>query len=234
MFVLADKKRCSKCEEWKDRSEFGKDKKQKDGLSYWCKECNRKNSAKYRKENHGGFLGALKRWREKNKEKKKEYRKKWYSENREHAIDYAVKYAKENAEHINQRRKQHRQAHREKFLEKEREQSKNQYNKNLEVSRQKNNEKNRRWRLTSPEKAMAAVENRRAKRLKMGGRVTEKEWKDLCEKYGYKCLCCKRTDVLLTMDHIIPLDPGPHTIDNIQPLCGSCNTRKGRRTIDYR
>ncbi len=33
-------KQCTKCKKWKDKSKFGKDGKSKDGLRYWCKECN--------------------------------------------------------------------------------------------------------------------------------------------------------------------------------------------------
>ena len=43
-------KRCSKCMRWKDESEFGKRRKPKDGLSYWCKKCERENARKYYKK----------------------------------------------------------------------------------------------------------------------------------------------------------------------------------------
>ncbi len=44
-------KRCSKCKKWKDESEFGKDSRLRDGMSSWCRECNRKKSLKrYRKD----------------------------------------------------------------------------------------------------------------------------------------------------------------------------------------
>lgn len=51
---------------------------------------------------------------------------------------------------------------------------------------------------------------------------------------GNKCLCCGRTDKL-ERDRIVPrmLD-GNYAIDNIQPLCRSCNARKQTKIIDYR
>jgi 5-methylcytosine-specific restriction endonuclease McrA len=54
-------------------------------------------------------------------------------------------------------------------------------------------------------------------------------------KYSYKCLCCGRDDIELTLDHIIPVTKGgTTTIDNLQPLCKSCNTKKGTSVTDYR
>jgi 5-methylcytosine-specific restriction endonuclease McrA len=71
--------------------------------------------------------------------------------------------------------------------------------------------------------------------LKDAGTFTQDEWQALCNYYGNKCLCCGRGDAPLTVDHIVPLTRrGRNTIDNLQPLCGTCNTRKNARTIDYR
>jgi 5-methylcytosine-specific restriction endonuclease McrA len=39
----------------------------------------------------------------------------------------------------------------------------------------------------------------------------------------------------LTEDHVVPLSlGGSNDIDNIQPLCKSCNSSKRGRHIDYR
>ena len=47
-------KRCTKCEKWKDESKFGKDRYSKDGLNYWCKDCERAdNRERYKKEGKG-------------------------------------------------------------------------------------------------------------------------------------------------------------------------------------
>lgn len=78
------------------------------------------------------------------------------------------------------------------------------------------------------------------RRAKMRGAVvkfTAKDWAAIKALYGNICLGCHRRgdEVLLTRDHIIPLSAGgTHTTDNIQPLCRSCNSKKGKNSIDYR
>lgn len=66
------------------------------------------------------------------------------------------------------------------------------------------------------------------------GSYSQEEWKELCTRYGNVCLCCKKTKIL-TADHVIPVSKGgTNTIDNIQPLCRQCNSKKGIKTIDFR
>lgn len=83
------------------------------------------------------------------------------------------------------------------------------------------------------------MHNRRRRVLKLngGGSHTLKEWQDLKESFAHMCLCCKKQEpfIKLTEDHIIPLIlGGSDNIDNIQPLCASCNTRKYNKVIDFR
>jgi hypothetical protein len=54
------------------------------------------------------------------------------------------------------------------------------------------------------------------------------------QKYGNKCAWCGAyggdKGVGLEMDHIKPFSKGgPSTIDNLQPLCGPCNKKKGNK-----
>lgn len=52
--------------------------------------------------------------------------------------------------------------------------------------------------------------------------------------YGEQCLCCGDDDNI-TIDHVIPVSKGgENSIDNLQPLCRSCNSRKGTNKNDYR
>ena len=63
------------------------------------------------------------------------------------------------------------------------------------------------------------------------GKVTAKEWALKLKEFDYKCAhCC--TDENIEMDHIMPLSKGgKHNIDNIQPLCRSCNSKKGNKIL---
>lgn len=77
--------------------------------------------------------------------------------------------------------------------------------------------------------------SRRARIHNAIGRFSKSEWEDVKYNYGNKCLWCGRDDVVLTADHVVPLsDRGTNLIENIQPLCASCNSRKHCKTIDFR
>jgi len=77
-------------------------------------------------------------------------------------------------------------------------------------------------------------QRRRAREQNAIGSFTAEEWNALCDRYDYRCLCC-REQKALTADHVIPLHlGGSNRISNIQPLCLSCNSKKGLRMVDYR
>ena len=83
-----------------------------------------------------------------------------------------------------------------------------------------------------------ACEHRR-NALKRGfvDNFTSLEWIALKEKYNYVCLCCgvPEPDITLTVDHVVPISKGGgNSIENIQPLCFSCNSSKKVKSTDYR
>ena len=72
------------------------------------------------------------------------------------------------------------------------------------------------------------------------GTHTYGEWELLKKQYNYTCPCCGLSEPFnqkskyLTEDHIIPLSKGgSDLIENIQPLCLSCNVKKHTLIIKY-
>ena len=79
--------------------------------------------------------------------------------------------------------------------------------------------------------------NRTLKRPRIVSKYTSTEWEELKAFYNHTCLCCgrKEPDIKLTADRVIPGNKGgSYFIENIQPLCKSCNFKKHTKIIDYR
>ena len=65
---------------------------------------------------------------------------------------------------------------------------------------------------------------------------SKEEWEELKTFFGHCVICGKSAEeVKLVKDHIIPIyQGGSDGIDNLQPLCQSCNARKGSDSTDHR
>lgn len=64
---------------------------------------------------------------------------------------------------------------------------------------------------------------------KNGGHHTQLQWEFLKGAHNYQCRMCNKMEpeIKLTKDHIIPIRHGGNDdIQNIQPLCRSCNSKK--------
>lgn len=62
------------------------------------------------------------------------------------------------------------------------------------------------------------------------------EWETLKAQYGFTCPSCQRSEpaITLTKDHVIPLRRGgSDLIENLQPLCHSCNSKKHMKVIRF-
>lgn len=77
---------------------------------------------------------------------------------------------------------------------------------------------------------------RRERVKKYGGFHSVGEWQTLKAQYNWTCPACQKQEpkVKLTKDHIVPISRGgSDNIENIQPLCASCNSRKSTKTVKY-
>lgn len=76
---------------------------------------------------------------------------------------------------------------------------------------------------------------RNQQRKRKGYLLKSIEWEAILELHGHRCPSCLRTDIVLEVDHILPVSKGGRTIrENIQPLCRSCNAKKSAKEIRYR
>jgi 5-methylcytosine-specific restriction endonuclease McrA len=102
---------------------------------------------------------------------------------------------------------------------------------------QANTEKVRRYSREWAQRNREFVSQRgrlyRARKAGAEGTFTRIEWLALADWFGNACLACGRTDIHI--DHVVPLiRGGTNWLENLQPLCPSCNTSKKDKTIDYR
>lgn len=154
---------------------------------------------------------------------------------RAYLIAEAKTYYAQNAERVKARYRVYREQNHARVLEREREYA------------AKNPTRAKDWRSVNREVVLSYAKaysraNRKRRSLwqsirearkRAGGSFTIGEWETLCKRYGYRCLACGKRRKL-TIDHIVPLSlDGPNTIENVQPLCGPCNGRKGARIILY-
>lgn len=221
------KKTCNKCFETKNIDGFSKCKKNPDGFSYSCKECVKKYDKDYYSKNKKKIKRMAKEYYESNLETCKKSRKDYYLKNRERFIKQFRNYYFVHKEYALEWAKNYIATHPE-IAKKSQKNFKANHPERIKMFKD-------RWAKGHPEKRLEYAENRRARKIANGGSISSEEWEEVKKKYGYRCLCCGRTDVKLQMDHVIPLAKGGHHgVENIQPLCKSCNSSKSTQHIDYR
>jgi 5-methylcytosine-specific restriction endonuclease McrA len=91
--------------------------------------------------------------------------------------------------------------------------------------------------ITTYERKLYLNRMRRCREIEAPGFHTFEEWELLKKQYGFQCPMCGKSEpqIKLSEDHIIPLTKGgSNYIENIQPLCRSCNSKKNTKIIDFR
>ena len=87
---------CYKCKKRKSISEFTKNKNSKDGLSWWCKKCNKE----YRIENKKKLLEYQKEYYQKNRKQRLKYQKEYHKLHRNKNIKQMKKYYRKNSKKL--------------------------------------------------------------------------------------------------------------------------------------
>lgn len=185
--------------------------------------------------------------------------KKYYERNKEEILARTRDYAAKNAEKISKSRKEYRDRNLEEVKKKKREyhnrlkndseyrerrkKYREQYEKkNKETlkekrrlqnkrDRAKRREDNKRHRKENPELHRTYRQNRRARIEKADGHHTSADIKNILQSQNFKCEGCEvDLDKNYHVDHVMPVYlGGSNWPGNLQILCPSCNTSKGRK-----
>lgn len=84
---------CSRCKEKLSLNKFYRNRSTRDGLSWWCKECNKEYDKKHRENNPEKVREYQKRFRENNPE----YHKEYYQKNKEKLREKARNWISRNS-----------------------------------------------------------------------------------------------------------------------------------------
>ena len=216
-------KLCTKCQILKPISEFYKKRKDGPELRSTCKACYNGDSRSNYFANREKRLEQTSRYQREHPEQVRETGRRYYARHRDRRLESFRRYHQTHPEKMRAERRTDR------------------FRQSIKRWRENNKERDREnhriWDQNNPDKVIAKAHRRRVRKRESIGNFTAQEWADLKAKYNFRCLCCGRTEpeITLTADHVVPLvEGGTNDIGNIQPLCGSCNSRKHTKTIDYR
>lgn len=85
-------KHCPICDEDKPLSEFGKHRREADGLRYCCRACNADRASDWQARNAEKAAARKRKWYEEHRELTKQRAREWYEVNREQARETRRRY----------------------------------------------------------------------------------------------------------------------------------------------
>jgi 5-methylcytosine-specific restriction endonuclease McrA len=218
-------KKCSKCEQTQCIKAFHRFKHSADGRRACCKVCRKA-------ERETEEFKAKRRERHKeNVDHINDKKREWYHNNSEKACKHSQDFRKRHPETV--------KAYQQEYNRSEQAKERDQRYRERHPERVKQIQRNYWFGNHEHNLDQMRVHKAEVRTLLKGIEETfsVQEWQDLKVRYDYTCLACGRRepDIKLTVDHVQPVSRyGSNTISNIQPLCLSCNSRKGTKTIDYR
>lgn len=236
-WCFMQEKYCSMCHEFKSISEYFKNRARKDGVSVYCKPCEKKKV-----QNRKEAVNAYNReWRKTHSDQVKlaDAERRKSPEYKIHQQEYGKQYRKTHPikADVMQRNAMKLKEMRKIDASRFKAYDKNNYNRNKRgkpIFIEKCKLKNHKHYSENKEYYIIKSHHRYARKMNAQGSHSVKEWSTLKAQFDNRCVRCLRL-IQLTRDHVIPLSKGGSDyISNIQPLCKSCNSHKMTETKDYR
>mgnify|MGYP001598666048 FL=1 len=207
---ICDTKICSGCKEPLPLQDFANAKKNLSGKRAECKVCARKKRMDSYHADPETHKARHRIDNQKHKQKRAEYAQNYKIANKDRILTKKKLYNKKHRQRDNETRRERRA-------------------RNPEMIRQRELA----YRKAHPEIYRLAAARRRATlRGTPLNDLTRAQWEFLKKLYSYRCVYCGGKPQRLTKDHLTPLVyGGAHTMANIVPACGLCNSRKGKGNV---
>ncbi|GAA0115741.1 HNH endonuclease [Clostridium senegalense] len=197
-------KKCTKCGQFKNESEFHKNSKNPDGLRNDCKKCRSKETKEYRMKYRDEVLAKKRMWYNDTKNRKEQRNIK------SPLIKICTNCGIEKG--INDFRQRANGGY-------------------YAMCRECENLKNKKYAKNNPDiirrNKVISEQKRRKCSQNINKTFTHEEWKQCKRYFNNTCAYCGKKLKSLTQDHFIPLSKGgDYTKHNIIPSCRSCNCKK--------
>jgi 5-methylcytosine-specific restriction endonuclease McrA len=207
---------CKKCKrEFPATTDFfGREKKRKDGLKSQCKECIAAQKREYWGKNKEKLYKQQLTYKKLNRAFKsdvyfkiKESKKEYYSKNRDKILEWSKNYYSK---------------YKEQYIKRYKGKYRNKY-------KEKSKEYNHKWRQKNKEKIRIYKIKRENKKINLPSNLTSEQWEKINKSFNNCCAYCGKSGKM-TVEHFIPISKGGEfTINNILPVCLSCNSSKKDR-----
>lgn len=234
-------KTCRKCGVTKPVDSFHRDKRAAGGRAGECKACVKTRGAAWLERNREHNRQSCAARYAANRERYQAQQKVYSDSHREQIAAQRRAYREANREEIKAKDRAYRCANRDSILEKKRAYSAAHSAEIVakvaawqEANRDRYRAWRREWDRSHPEIGRARTA-RYLKRLRAAaGNLTDDLVAEVLSSTGGACVYCGRTDVDLTVDHVVALNSGgTNHRDNLTAACHLCNCIKGDRGIDF-